>query len=162
MLFFFISTGRPQSSSWLFCCYGACWVCSCCHNPPDSDMDYRVFNVRTDVNACDCTWGVRTPKESLHWKLTLGRKSLVAPGNRTFVSGLTGRYSNQLSYIPSPELTELISTATDSPFVGVGHTQSRRRWVNCKKAFAFISLSLKAVGPSTMADSHNFESQQPG
>ena len=106
--------------------------------------------------------GVRTPKESLHWKLTLGRKSLAAPGNRTFVSGVPVRYSSQLSYIPSPELTELISTATDSPFVGVGHTHSRRRWVNCKKAFAFISLSLKAIGPSTMADSHNFESQQPG
>ena len=29
---------------------------------------------------------VRTPKESLHWKLTLGRRSLAAPGNRTCVS----------------------------------------------------------------------------
>ena len=23
----------------------------------NSDIDYRNFNVRTDVNACDCTWG---------------------------------------------------------------------------------------------------------
>ena len=37
--------------------YGACWVCLCCHNPPNSDMDYRIFIVRTHVNACDCTWG---------------------------------------------------------------------------------------------------------
>ena len=26
------------------------------HNPSDSDMDYGIFNVHTDVNACDCTW----------------------------------------------------------------------------------------------------------
>ena len=45
--------------------------------------------------------GVRTPKESLHWMLTLGRKSLAAPGNRTCVSGVTVRCSDQLSYIPS-------------------------------------------------------------
>ena len=30
----------------------------CFHNPPNSDMDYEVFNVRTDVNACDCARGV--------------------------------------------------------------------------------------------------------
>ena len=36
---------------------GACWLCSCCSNPPNSDMDYRTFNVRSDVNACDCTRG---------------------------------------------------------------------------------------------------------
>ena len=28
----------------------------------------------------------RTPKESLYWKLTLGEKSLAAPGTRTRVS----------------------------------------------------------------------------
>ena len=45
-------------------------------------------------------WGC-TDTESLHWKLTLGRKSLAATGNRTCVSGMTVRCSNQLSYIPS-------------------------------------------------------------
>ena len=24
------------------------------HSPPNSDQDYRIFNMRTDVNACDC------------------------------------------------------------------------------------------------------------
>ena len=46
--------------------------------------------------------GVRTPKWSLHWKLTLGIKSLAAPGDRACVSGVTVPCSNQLSYIPSP------------------------------------------------------------
>ena len=46
-------------------------------------------------------WGVRTLKQSLHWQLTPGRTPLAAPGNRTCVSGVTVRSSNQLSYIPS-------------------------------------------------------------
>ena len=29
----------------------------CFHNPPNSDMDNGIFNVHTDVNACDCTRG---------------------------------------------------------------------------------------------------------
>ena len=32
----------------------------CFYNPPNSDMDYRIFNMHTDVNACDFTRGVRT------------------------------------------------------------------------------------------------------
>ena len=31
--------------------------CLIIHNPLNSDMDYGIFNVRTDVNACDCTLG---------------------------------------------------------------------------------------------------------
>ena len=40
---------------------------------------------------------------SLHWKLTVGEKSLAALGNRTCVSGVMVRCSNQLSYIPTPD-----------------------------------------------------------
>ena len=32
---------------------GACWVFQCFHNPQKSDTDYRIFNVDTDVSACD-------------------------------------------------------------------------------------------------------------
>ena len=41
-------------------------------------MYYRIFNVHTDVNAGDCATEVYG-QESLHWKLTLGEKSLGAP-----------------------------------------------------------------------------------
>ena len=34
---------------------------------------------------------VRTPQESLHWKLSLRQKSLAAPGNPTYVSGVPVR-----------------------------------------------------------------------
>ena len=44
------------STSWLFCRYSACWVCFYFHNPPDSDMDYRIFNVRKPT----CSFCMRT------------------------------------------------------------------------------------------------------
>ena len=151
---------RPPSSSslfrWattiikliIFVAYSACLVCWCCHNPPNSDMDYRISIVRTDVNACDCTrgctiihrtltWttgslsgaqmlmqaiahgGVRTPKESLRWKLTLEEKFLAAPGNRTCVSGMTVRCSNQLSYILSQTFSVWSLADKKSIFGGV-------------------------------------------
>ena len=47
--------------------------------------------------------GVWTLWESLHWKLTLGEKSLSAPGSRTCVSSVPVRWSNQLSYTPAPK-----------------------------------------------------------
>ena len=37
------------------------------HNPPNSGMDTRIFNVLTDVRACDCTRdGTDTIRKSLH------------------------------------------------------------------------------------------------
>ena len=37
--------GQPHS---VFGGKSVCWLFSCFHNPPNSDMDYRIFNV--------CTW----------------------------------------------------------------------------------------------------------
>ena len=58
---------------WVFLrvCVCVC-VCVCFHNPPNSDMDYRIFNVHTHVNACDCTQGcmdfVRACTQSWLWE----------------------------------------------------------------------------------------------
>ena len=61
-------------------------------------MDYGIFNVHTDVNACDCTLGCTD--KCLHWKLTLGEKSLAAPGNRTSVGGVpVRRFTNWATYM---------------------------------------------------------------
>ena len=51
---------------------------------------YRIFKVRTDVNACNCTRRCTdTIRESAlkvdSWRK---KKSLAAPGNRTCVSGV--------------------------------------------------------------------------
>ena len=48
---------KPAATESRYPTYGACWVFQCFHNPPNSDMNYRIFNVRTDVNACDCKRG---------------------------------------------------------------------------------------------------------
>ena len=44
------------------------------HNPPNSDMDFRIFNVRTDVNAWDCIRYVRTHVIESALKVDCGRK----------------------------------------------------------------------------------------
>ena len=62
-------------------------------------MDYRIFNLHTDVNACDCTLGIWTPKEYT-LKVTLGRKSLVTPGRWTCVSGMMVRCSTNWATSP--------------------------------------------------------------
>ena len=46
----------------------------CFHNPPNSDMDYRIFNVSTNVSAFDCTRGVRTHVRDSALKVDSGRK----------------------------------------------------------------------------------------
>ena len=70
------------------------------HNSPNSDMDYRIFNVRTGVNACDCTrWCTNTVRESA-LKVDFGRKVPC----RTEESNLRQQRASptlyQLSYIP--------------------------------------------------------------
>ena len=49
--------GESQLGQSRYPAYDTCWVCLCFYNPPNSDMDYRIFSVRTDVSACDSTRG---------------------------------------------------------------------------------------------------------
>ena len=71
----------------IFVAYGVCWVCLCCHNPPNSVMDYRIFIVRTDVNACDCTRGCTDTERESALKDNPGKKT----PNRTEESNLSRR-----------------------------------------------------------------------
>ena len=54
------------------------------------------FNMCTDVDACNCTWGVGgggtvgTPQESLQWELILGEKSIATLGTQTNVRIVPG------------------------------------------------------------------------
>ena len=45
----------------------------CSNNPPNSDVDYRIFIVRTDVNVCDCKLDTDTETESA-LKVDSGKK----------------------------------------------------------------------------------------
>ena len=56
-------------------------------------MDYEIFNVHTDVNACGCTQGCTDTVRQSALKLNLGEKSLAILGNRTYLSGVPVRRS---------------------------------------------------------------------
>ena len=49
--------GKPTATESRYPTYCQCWVFKCFNNPPDSEMDNRIFNVRKDLNACNCTRG---------------------------------------------------------------------------------------------------------
>ena len=59
----------------------------------------EIFNVCTDINACDCMWP-NTTRETAR-KADFGNNSLATPGIRTCVSGIPGLTLIQLSYIPA-------------------------------------------------------------
>ena len=69
--------GKPAAAKLSYPTYGTCRVFQCFHNPPNSDMDYRIFNVRTDVNACDCTWGCIDTKRRVCTESWLWEKNLL-------------------------------------------------------------------------------------
>ena len=77
-------------------------VVRCCHNPPSSNMDNKIFNVRTDVHACDCTRGCADTVRESALKVDPERKSLAAPGNRTCVSSVPARRCTNSATFPSP------------------------------------------------------------
>ena len=82
--------------------YGACWLCLCCHNPPNSDIDYRIFIVRTDVNARDCTRGCTDTERESALKVDSGRKISCRTEESKLRRRQDGPMLYQLSYIPSP------------------------------------------------------------
>ena len=100
-----LSVEWPQSSSWLFSLLmvHAGYVCVAIIHWTLTGTTGSLSCTQMFMHAIACR-GVWTPKECLHWKLTLGRKSLAAPWNRTCVSSMTVRWSNKLSYIPSPSM----------------------------------------------------------
>ena len=49
--------GKPAATESRYPTYRVSGCFSVFYNPPNSDMDCRIFNVRTDVIACDYTRG---------------------------------------------------------------------------------------------------------
>ena len=66
--------GKPAATESRYPTYGACWMFKCFHNPPNSDMDYRFFIVRGDVNACDFSRGSTDTERETALKVDSGRK----------------------------------------------------------------------------------------
>ena len=77
----------------IFVTYGACRVYLYCHNPQSLTQSTGSLSCAQMLMHAIAHGGVRTLKESVHWKLTLGRKSMAAPGNGTCISGMTTELS---------------------------------------------------------------------
>ena len=66
----------PAATVSRFVTQGACWICSCFCNPPNSDMDYRIFIVRAWSSACVHTLDLGLtshPKDGVHSALAYAR-----------------------------------------------------------------------------------------
>ena len=64
-------------------------------------MDYGIFNVRTDVNACDCTRGYTDTVRESALKVDSGRKNPYRTGESNLRQRRDGPMLYQLSYIPN-------------------------------------------------------------
>ena len=91
--------GKPAATESHYPTYSSCWVFQFLHNPPNSDMDYRIFNMRTDVHACDCTRNVRTHVRDSALKIDYGRKIPCRTGESNLRQRRVGPTLYQLSYI---------------------------------------------------------------
>ena len=63
-------------------------------------MDYRIFHVGTDFNACTCTQGYTDTVRDSALTVDSGEKVPAAPENWTYVSSMPVQRAN-MSYIPT-------------------------------------------------------------
>ena len=56
-------------------------------------MDYGIFNLHTDANACNCTWGCTDTVRESGLKVDCGRNSLAALGNWTCICDVPVQWS---------------------------------------------------------------------
>ena len=96
--------GKPAATESHYPSYGACQVFQCFHNPTNSDLDYRIFNVRTDVNACSCTWRCTETVRESALKGDSGRKIPCHIGESNLCQRCAGWMLHQRSYISTPDL----------------------------------------------------------
>ena len=61
------------------------------HNPPNSNMDYSIFNVLYDVIACIHTWGT--------WVHSLIRRTFVSPPLPCFPNGVVFFFLCRTKYV---------------------------------------------------------------
>ena len=70
-------------------------------------MDYKLFNVRKDVNACDCTRECTDTVRESALKVDCGRKIPCRTGESNLPQRRVGPTLYQPSYIPTPSFDDL-------------------------------------------------------
>ena len=71
---------------------------------PNSYTDYRIFNVRTDIDACGCTRGYTDTVRESALKIDFERKIPCRAGESNLPQRRAGPTLYLLSYIPAPIL----------------------------------------------------------
>ena len=97
-----VFSGESQLRQLRYPTYGVCWVFSCFHNPPKSDMDYGIFYMRTGVNVCNCTRGCTDTVRESALKVDSGRKIPCHTGESHLCWQHASPMLYQLSDIPTP------------------------------------------------------------
>ena len=83
----FPGESQPQQIHTTQCMvYAGCLSVSIIHQT--LDMDYSIFNMRTDVNACDCMQGCMGTVRESALKVDCGRKNPRCTGGQTCVNGM--------------------------------------------------------------------------
>ena len=78
-------------------------------------MDFGIFNVRTDVHACNCTRGCKNTVRESALEVDSGRKLPCRTGESDLRQRRAGPMRFQLSYIPTPPLKLLERKRTGRP-----------------------------------------------
>ena len=89
-------------------------------------MNSGIFNLRTDVNACDCTRGCTDTVRESALKVDFGRKIPSRTGESNLRQQRAGPMLYQLSYILALDILRDLSTNNDSAGL-TGSRASRRR-----------------------------------
>ena len=105
----------------------SCWVFWCLRNPPNSDINYGIFNVRTDVNACDCTRGCTDTSRESALKVDSGRKIAFRTGESNPRRRRAGPMLYQLSYSPTPMMQSLSASVDCGQFPAASPLEHTRR-----------------------------------
>ena len=84
-------------------------VCVCCNNPPNSDMGFRIFNMCTDVNVCDCTQGHMDTERETALEVDSRKKVPCCTRESNLHQQHDSPMLYQLSYIPTLALLERYS-----------------------------------------------------
>ena len=137
--------GKPAATESLYPAYDALWVFQCFHTSPNSDMDYRIFNVRTDFNACNCTRRCTDTVRESALKVDSGRnKSPCRTEKSNRSQPRAGPTLYQLSYFPttvtcymgseldlylrSEDLCSVLPLFDPCGWLGVKHLESANHW----------------------------------
>ena len=99
--------GKPAATESCLPTYAACLVFKCFHNSQNSDMDYRICNVCTDVNACGCTQGCTNAIRESALKVDFGRKKTLPTRELNLPLWCASLTLYYLSYIPTPLMWEM-------------------------------------------------------